>query len=344
MTEPPEGWSSPSSPTPPPASAPPPGYGPAYSPPASPWYAAPPPPGVVPLRPLALGELLDGSIKVIRRYPKPTLGLAAVVALITTLLNVVVLLLLDNDSSFTFDSTSDSEAVFDSIAADLSAGLFSGAIGYLGGLVLTGALIVVVGRAVQGKPAPSNEVWAAIRPRLLPLLGLSLLTGLLTAGLIAAAVGITIALAVASEAAALVGIPLVLGALAAAVYLFVRLSLAPAALVLEKAGVVESMRRSSVLVKGSWWRILGISLLTRLLAGILSMVLALPLGLVAAALLFASGETAALVATQIAGGIASVITAPFVAGVTALLYVDRRMRAEGLDVALQTATQNGPSL
>jgi len=36
------------------------------------------------------------------------------------------------------------------------------------------------------------------------------------------------------------------------------------------------------------------------------------------------------------GGIAAgTITAPFLAGVLALLYIDRRMRAEGLDLVLR---------
>jgi hypothetical protein len=35
--------------------------------------------------------------------------------------------------------------------------------------------------------------------------------------------------------------------------------------------------------------------------------------------------------------VASFLVNPFVSGVTALLYVDRRMRAEGLDVALRAS-------
>jgi hypothetical protein len=49
-------------------------------------------PGVVPLRPLALGELLDGAVGVLRGYPRPTLGMSAVVAVVATLANVVLLL------------------------------------------------------------------------------------------------------------------------------------------------------------------------------------------------------------------------------------------------------------
>ena len=42
---------------------------------------APPKPGVVPLRPLGLGEILDGAVQTIRLNPKVMLGLSAIVNL-----------------------------------------------------------------------------------------------------------------------------------------------------------------------------------------------------------------------------------------------------------------------
>jgi hypothetical protein len=43
-----------------------------------------------------------------------------------------------------------------------------------------------------------------------------------------------------------------------------------------------------------------------------------------------------MLALDVLGGIvAGMITAPFLAGVLALLYIDRRMRAEGLDFVLR---------
>ena len=44
-----------------------------------------PRPGCVPLRPLGLGDILDGSFKVIRRNPKVTLGLSAAIAVLQVL-------------------------------------------------------------------------------------------------------------------------------------------------------------------------------------------------------------------------------------------------------------------
>src|SRR5205814_3959442 len=89
---PPPGWSTdqpPPTPTSPPP-PPPPGWatGPAaYYPQSS--YAPPPPrPGIVPLRPLGVGELLDGAFTAIRRHPRTLLGMAAVVMVVVETVRV----------------------------------------------------------------------------------------------------------------------------------------------------------------------------------------------------------------------------------------------------------------
>jgi hypothetical protein len=333
MTEPPPSWSSPggeSSPIPPPP-APIPTHSYGYG------YAAAQP-GVIPLRPLALGELLDGSIKVIRRYPRPTLGLSAAIAVVVTALNIVGVLLLDESARNvsepgTFDS--------DQVAAGLAAGGPAQLLAFVAGLVLTGALIIVGGKAVRGQPAPTSEVWAAVKPRLLALLGLSLLTGLIVVAPLVLGIGVAVVLGLALGGAGLaIGIPLGIAGFVAFVYLYIRLSLSSAALVLEKTGVTQALRRSGVLVKGSWWRIFGILLLTWLITAIISGIIVVPVVGVSA-VLTSDDSPVYLVLQQLGAGLAAVLLSPFSAGVRALLYVDRRMRAEGLDVALQAAVAEG---
>ena len=46
--------------------------------------------GVIPLRPLGVGEILDGAVTTIRRNPGPMLGLSAIVAVLTQLLGLGV--------------------------------------------------------------------------------------------------------------------------------------------------------------------------------------------------------------------------------------------------------------
>jgi hypothetical protein len=122
----------------------------------------------------------------------------------------------------------------------------------------------------------------------------------------------------------------------------VRLSLAPCALVLEKIGVRESLRRSWALVKGDWWRVFGISLLTMVIAGFVTLLIQLPFELLGGGLNGDALAARALIFSAIGGIVASTLIQPFSAGVRALLYVDRRMRAEGLDVALAAAATGRP--
>ncbi len=127
--------------------------------------------------------------------------------------------------------------------------------------------------------------------------------------------------------------------------LYVRFALACSALVLEDAPLGRAFRRSNVLVRRSFWRIVGILLLTFVVSSFVAQVVQVPF------MFFGDGNPltslsspdsdgpgrTALVMTTLGAGLASALITPFTAGVRALLYVDRRMRAEGLDVALQAA-------
>jgi hypothetical protein len=360
MTEPPAGWTSPSGEpaapaTPPPAYGYGPGYGtvPGYG--AAPGWGTPPPygapvglkPGVVPLRPLTVGELLDGAVSIIRRYPRPTLGMSALVAVVTTVLKVAALLATDV-SAFTSEVRSgrDSAGVGTTGSGGGSLGGIPGSVfGFLGGLVLTGALVVVVGKAVLGNPTSTGEVWRTVRGRLWALIGLALLTGLICGGVAAAGVGAAIGIGlVAGPLGLIVAIPLGIAGVLGSIYLYGRLSLAPAVLVLEKAGIRTALSRSGALVKGSWWRVFLILVLTSIISFFVAGILIVPFAIIGFITLFSSDAStgaaiALIVLTQVGAGLASFLVAPFTASVRALLYVDRRMRAEGLDLTLQAAAR-----
>jgi len=115
------------------------------------------------------------------------------------------------------------------------------------------------------------------------------------------------------------------------VWLLVRWNFRYQVLYLEHAGVGGSLTRSSTLVKGSWWRIFGILFLIGLIVGILGLILQGMFGLLA--LLAPSGLW-----RQAVGGALSAIGAavlvPFSAIATTLLYLDRRVRLESLDLQL----------
>lgn len=312
------------------------------------WGAPRPPevrPGVVPLRPLGLGELLDGAVAVIRRYPRPALGLSAAVAIVSTVLNVA-LALTALEPLLSLDSTTFSEGNTDQLEGALGGAALGGAgtaiISGLSTLLLTGIMTAIAGRAVLGQPMSFGEAWAQVRPALPRLLGIAVLTSAIVYGTLIVAIAVAVGLVAAAGAGgAFLAVPLGLGGVVAAVYLYGRLALAPAVALLEKAGVRTSLRRSGILVRRSWWRVIGILSLTLLIGSFVAQIVqvpflifgALPNGL-SSLTNPTGGGTLLLVLGYIGAGIAQTVVAPFTAGVRALLYIDRRMRAEGLDVAL----------
>jgi hypothetical protein len=194
-----------------------------------------------------------------------------------------------------------------------------------------------------------GELWARARPRLLAVIGLALLTTVAVVALWGLLVLPGILLLVAGETAA-GALLLVLGilvALALSVFLWVRWALAGPALLLEDQGVLASLRRSWRLLAGSWWRAFGILLLTQIVVGVGSSIVQAPFTVVGSLLIGVQDRPYAslpltllyLVVSNIGTVVAGAIFYPFGAAVTALLYVDVRMRREGLDVQLLRAAE-----
>jgi len=332
------------------------GQQPPWGPPR-PWAPPPPKPGVIPLRPLGVGELLDGAISAIRAQPALMLGLSAVVAVITQLLTVPLtwLLLRDaGDVAFSVDEPADPGEEFSFAASALSASGIQVVVTLVASLLLTGILTVAVSRAVLGERIGAAAAWERVRPRVPALLGVTLTVILVELAVLVVSVGpgvvlaVTSAPTVATVLAFVVGIPL---GLAAAVYLYVAFALAPVTVVLERQPVVGSLRRSRALVTGAWWRTFGILVLVNVIAQLLAGVLSVPFTVLTFLVSFATQdggmnpyEALPLVVTSLGTIVASAVTWPFTAVSTALLYVDRRIRREALDIELaRAAGVSGPA-
>ena len=368
---PPQGWAPQQPPpyVPPGQPYPPSGQQPPYAaggPPSAGWgpppgaFRPPPPPpkpGIIALRPLGVGEILDGAISAIRGYPRMMLGLSAVVAAITQVLIVPVtwLLLRDTgDQAFSFDqpatSTPEEDVTF--AASAITATGVQVVVTLVASLVLTGILTVAVSRAVLGQSISARDAWAQARPRLPALLGVTGLVLLIVLGLAVLALAPGVILALAGAPTAAVAIAFVLGApafVAAAAYLYTAFALAPPAIVLERQGVVASLRRSRSLVRGAWWRTFGILLLVNLIAQVLAGILGVPFTVLTLLVAWVTGDglnvyaILPLLVTALGTIVASAVTWPFTAVSTALIYVDRRMRREALDLELARAAGLAPA-
>jgi hypothetical protein len=309
---------------------------------------------VIPLRPIAVGEILDGAFTSIRRNPKATLGIAAVVltisGVITTSLELILLSQLGLNTAS--DQALTSAQLAGMLAVVIPSGLTALILAFIVQILLTGLLTAVVGRSVLGDRITAGQAWQIARPRLPALLLATLLTALALIGPWAGLTAVLILLGVAGAPDGLVIAVLLLGALACVVldvWFWTMFSMSAAAVVLERRGPAQALGRSWRLVRRSFWRVFGILLLAALIVLVASSVLRLPFTLISAALSSGSAplaqalqpSVASLVIGAVGGIVAGAITQPISAGVTVLLYVDLRMRREGLDLALQTATSGG---
>ena len=74
------------------------------------------------------------------------------------------------------------------------------------------------------------------------------------------------------------------------VFVYVRLGLATSALILERIGVIESLRRSWTLSRGAFWRLFGIQLVTSLVVGFAAGALMFPVTMVGMLAVFATSS------------------------------------------------------
>lgn len=340
----------------------------AYLPPGPVWGPPPPPPpqpGVIPLRPLQVSDLLGGAFSTVGRYWKQIygFGLAVVTLALLTMAAVTGLGLVLVWGTLT-DLDSGSDPLTDGQVAELTV---TGALVLLLLVCVAGyalaalhaAYAVAVSYAVLGRDLPARELWRTARPRTPSVYGVQLLTWLLVGGVTLLGYGLflfallgvlelgpdVLGMHALGATALLLAIPVLFGCMAVAALCYIRLAFGPSAATLEKQRPVAALRRSWHLVRGSWWRVLGITLLVSILCSIadqlLQSVLMLTGGVSVELLTGVGGDDpslgsivalVAVFASVLAFG--SMLTMPFPYLVATLLYLDLRIRREGLDLTL----------
>ncbi|HLS74139.1 MAG TPA: glycerophosphoryl diester phosphodiesterase membrane domain-containing protein [Actinomycetaceae bacterium] len=305
-------------------------------------------PGIIPLRPLTLGEIYDGAFRAIRSNPMVMFGLAIIVVGAGSVLQLGFTAALAGQVERAARSGVVDFSAFISLGSLAGLLLSSVAIG-LATLVLEGLAIISVSESVLGRKIPLAEVWRRARGKIWRLIGLSLV--LTAAGVLAMVIGLTIIVAVVVGAVEgssgssamfifLVLVPLVFIALVLVIGFFaIRIMLATCVIMLEETGVFASIARSWQLTRGNFWRLLGIMLLTTILVSVLVGILSVPFTMFATAFTSPDDIVLPLVLSSIGQLVGSALSIPVMAAVLALLYIDIRMRKEGLDVELARAAQ-----
>ncbi|MEU9031447.1 glycerophosphoryl diester phosphodiesterase membrane domain-containing protein [Streptomyces sp. NPDC048383] len=308
-------------------------------------WGGPPPaakPGVIPLRPLGLGEILDGAVSTLRAHWKTVLSVSLVVAALVQLGLLGTQRLLRDNLVVSTDETATPDELVRLMNDTMLAGFASYYLQLLGLLLVTGLLAGVVSQAVLGRRSTVAAHLRGVRPMAPRMLGLTavLFLGALAAGMLPALPGLLTGNAVLT----VLGVPIGLVLLA---WFFVTFVLAPPALMMERGKVTDALKRSAKLVKGSWWRIFGISALTWVITWLVSVIIAVPFAVIAMIVSpdgfdgLLSGTSAQswtfLLVTAVGGLISLTVTVPMQTGVTSLLYIDQRIRREALDLELARA-------
>ncbi|WP_406160480.1 glycerophosphoryl diester phosphodiesterase membrane domain-containing protein [Streptomyces sp. NBC_01005] len=349
--QPPAGqWSPPGTPGSGPGAPPPAGWG-GGGPQGPGWGRAPfaAKPGVIPLRPLGVGEILDGAVSTMRAHWRTVLGITLAVSVVAQVASILVERFLLPEPPRVDPNATGSEVLrqaTDSAQSAMISGLPSLLITMIATLITTSVLTVVISRSVLGRPVTLSDAWAEARPRLPQLLGLTLLLALISAAVLA--VGLLPGMLIGSAAGAGLALLGFMAAFCVVIWLMVRFCLASPALMLERQSITISMRRSAKLVRGAWWRTFGILALTGLLTLVVAVVVTIPFGVIAVIVdgdginsALTDGSTSFgwpfLIVSGIGEVIISTITYPLSAGVMALLYIDQRIRREALDLELARA-------
>lgn len=333
--QPADGWQHPGG-TPPPGAA----DGTAWAPPPP-----APKPGVVPLRPLGVGEIMAGAIDYVRREPKTVISVAAMVGVVAAFLQLVLLAVTSSDIAALPEgdpAAIDPDELLDLLVTLVVLLTVSSAVAGVLQIFGTGMLTHVMGRAVVGASTTVSRAWQLVRPQLLRLIAATVLVSLSV--FITLSVPVIPGIVLLTSGATTPGaVALVLGSLVSVVlgvFVTFRLILTTPVLALEDCGPVMAMKRSWRLVHGAFWRTLAIVFLGSIVAQAVGSIVASPFSLLGSA----GGEisTLSVFGLAIAGMVTTLVALPFIAGVTALVYIDRRMRTENLATVLIASSANPP--
>lgn len=281
-----------------------------------PWPRPEEQPGLIPLRPLRIGELLSLSLKVVRRHFLRLGSISLVLSLITSA--AVWGVVTATGSLDDYVSGAWLDAALTSGKASLPptgislATLTEVLTGAFGLLVVAGAASVAVSREVLGRPVSSQD-WRdrLAGRRMWLLLGLALL----------AAAGMTIGLMIL---------------IVPGVLLYLSWFVAAPALVMERSTPVTALRRSALLTRGSWGRLSGLALLLVVIEFGLSFLVLTVLDPV----LSSSSDAMTLLISDIVSALLATVTLSWAGAASALAYVDLRMRSENLGPTLAAAAQS----
>lgn len=292
------------------------------------------------MRPLSFGEILDVAIKIVTRNALTLFKLVAVIVVPLQILSALILASTAPDlggtgSAFNPSSPSDLTMTSDDVWRSIAGTVVLLVVNFIGGSLATAACYRAVGDAyLGGKPGWRESFRYGLR-RLHSVAWITFLITLATFGIFIGA--FFIVFLIASVGPGATAIPLIIGLIIAliplTIWLYFAWSVAIPAMLTEDVRGTKALARSFRLVRRRWWPVFGVQLVATVATGLIASILAIIPEIVLLGGL-GDSELAALTLRGLSTAIASIVTTPFLAAVTVVLYFDLRVRKEGFDLQL----------
>lgn len=260
-------------------------------------------PSMLPLRPMTVGELLDASVALLGGYARPLFALGAVLALVEQMLLVPLRILLEPEGPL----VGDTDFFTVTVPLVLGLGTESAILALLAAPAARAAGAALLGQRIPGRDllAGADTPWA----------------GAATVALIAGT-----AATVAATLCLLPWLPV-----------YGLLGLAVPALVIERLTIGRALRRSGWLIGKSHLRALWI----RLVGYVAWLLLRVALGVAGVYAFDWFGLPDSPVLMAVPWLLAGVVAYPALACLDATLYLETRMRVEGLDLVIGRMKRHG---
>ncbi|WP_027004747.1 hypothetical protein [Conexibacter woesei] len=270
------------------------------------------------MRPLNLGETLDASIKIVMARWKTLATVMLVIALPLELANIVII-----------SSTTDVYQAGSLLSSDATKTTYSDSGAYAAGQVAIIALTFLsylLGNVACYRAIADTYLQRDTSARE----SLSFAAGRL---------GATLWLSILLVVGVFLGF---LFLILPGFWLLIAWSVALPVLLVEGIGGFGAIGRSFKLVEGRWWATCGRFVVAYILAGVATSVVGLAFDALASGVVDDT-STGALILSRFGDLLVSLVTTPFIAAVTTLVYFDLRVRKEGFDLALLAQRMGGAS-
>jgi hypothetical protein len=309
-----------------------------------------PPPGSTPgpigdmrarLRPMGIGDILDETFRLYRANFTLFVATCAVLEVPVQIVNFLirqttpVAPTLPPGAGIT---NAQMQAFLSRMAASGGAGGVVGLLVALASVFITAALAVVISNRYLSRTVTVGEAYRATLTRIGSLLlaiiwiAVRLIAVIVAIGIIA---GVLIAIHL-GPLAVVVG----LAGFALLIYFLVSWALISQVIMLENVSGGSASRRSRELIRGHWWKTLGVLILVWLLVTILT---SIPTVVIGAIVRSGVGTLAArLLITGIVGLIVGVLVQPITIAATTLLFYDLKIRKEAFDLEAMVQQAGAP--